>query len=49
MWTSLRFAKVGKFRKVTGRPKGRSVKVRLTQKSNGHLYKREWTLRVPRR
>lgn len=48
MWTNMRYAKVGKFRKVTGRPKGTKVRVRLTQKANGQLYKREWTLRVPR-
>ncbi len=49
MWTNLRGAKVGKYRKITGRPKGTKVKVRVTQTVSGQVYKREWTLKIPRR
>lgn len=49
IWTNLRGARVGKYRTTTGRPRGKTVKVRVTQTVKGQLYRRDWTIKVPRR
>lgn len=48
LWTNLRGAKVGKLRSTIGTPRGRKVKIRVTQTVDGQLYQRTWTLKVPR-
>jgi hypothetical protein len=49
MWTNLRGARRSNARSVTGRPRGHTVTVRVTQTVDGLLYRREWVLRVPAR
>lgn len=49
IWTNLRGARVGKYRTTTGRPRGKTVTVRITQTVGSQLYRRDWTIKVPRR
>lgn len=48
LWTDLRGAGVGRQRAVTGRPRGRTVRIRVTERREGQTFERSWRLRVPK-